>query len=269
LVIDEIKLWGREANEQVANLIKSRYKKGLKVSRVNLLKEGEDQVEYFDVFGPLVICTTEPLPDIIESRCLTFLMKENIEPDVEKTIDEEHAQKLRNLLTIFRLNQLDKGFEEKEKVARRRLNEILIPLHRCLMLVAPDKEKEFKTTIKEIEKIRKEEAGLSLEAEIIEAITEYQKDEKRSFILTAEIQNRLNEGREAIRDQITAWKVASLMKKLGFIKRRERGSQKRGYDIKSELLKDLQVKFDLEKKVLNPEDQVEPEFNLNNENMTE
>ncbi|GAI80519.1 unnamed protein product, partial [marine sediment metagenome] len=83
LVIDEIKLWGSDANQDVANLIKSRYKRGLKVERINLNKTGEDQVEYFDVFAPMIICTTEELTEIIESRCLLFSMQPNVNPSVE------------------------------------------------------------------------------------------------------------------------------------------------------------------------------------------
>ncbi len=39
LIIDEIKLWGPDGNRQVADLIKSRYKRGMKVSRINLNKK--------------------------------------------------------------------------------------------------------------------------------------------------------------------------------------------------------------------------------------
>ncbi|GAI31462.1 unnamed protein product, partial [marine sediment metagenome] len=53
------------------------YKRGLKVSRINLNKTGEDQIEYYDTFTSLVICTTESIPDIIESRCILFTMQKN------------------------------------------------------------------------------------------------------------------------------------------------------------------------------------------------
>ncbi|GAI58125.1 unnamed protein product, partial [marine sediment metagenome] len=143
LVIDEIKLWGRDANENVANLIKSRYKRGLKVSRINLENKGEEQVEYFDVFAPMVICTTEPLNEIIESRCLRFIMRANVNPDVEKSFNETWGQDLRNKLTMFRACYLKPEFEEIKRVARRRLNEILTPLYQVLMLIAPGREDEF------------------------------------------------------------------------------------------------------------------------------
>ncbi|GAI72130.1 unnamed protein product, partial [marine sediment metagenome] len=75
LIIDEIKLLGKGGNQGLADLIKTTYKRGLKVSRINLNKYGEDQIEYYDTFTPLVICTTESIPDIIESRCILFIMQ--------------------------------------------------------------------------------------------------------------------------------------------------------------------------------------------------
>ncbi len=93
---------------KVARLISSRYKRGIKVPRVNTNKKGEDQIEYYNVFGPLVICTTESIPDTIESRCIVFLMQRNSKVEVEKLIDNEWARWLRDELTLFRVNYFDK-----------------------------------------------------------------------------------------------------------------------------------------------------------------
>jgi hypothetical protein len=84
LIIDEIKLMGKGGNQGLADLIKTTYKRGLKVSRINLNKYGEDQIEYYDTFSPLVICTTESIPDIIESRCILFIMQKNSNPQIER-----------------------------------------------------------------------------------------------------------------------------------------------------------------------------------------
>ncbi|MBA7704545.1 hypothetical protein ES703_113359 [subsurface metagenome] len=224
LVIDEIKLWGRDANEQVANLIKSRYKRGLKVQRINTNAQGEGQVEYFDVFAPLVICTTEPLPDIIESRCLTFTMQANINPNVEKCFDEAWGLDLRNKLTVFRATYLDKEFDELPPgLARRRLNEILTPLYQILMLIDPERETEFKATVKEIEQQKIQEAGMTLEAEIIAKVTEYQKKEKEDFILTNELAEMMNADRTD-KNRLSDMLVSNRLKKLGFIKERQTGT---------------------------------------------
>ncbi|MBA7497244.1 hypothetical protein ES702_07856 [subsurface metagenome] len=268
LVIDEIKLWGRDANENVANLIKSRYKRGLKVSRINQNVTGEKQVEYFDVFAPLVICTTEPLPDIIESRCLMFTMRANVNADVEKCFNEAWAQDLRNKLTMFRTCYLETEFDELPRVARRRLNEILTPLYRVLMLIDPGREDEFKSTVKEIERQKQEEAGMSLEAEIIEVVAEYQKKERRDFVLTGDVADIMNETRKD-KDKISNMLVSNRLKKLGFHKERERSTGKMGFRIDSELLEKLQIQYGIEEWTLSPEDQKEPEFEYSQEKKDE
>jgi len=243
LIIDEIKLWGEQGNQEVARLIKSRYKRGLMVSRVNLNKKGEDQVEYFDVFAPLVICTTESIPDTIESRCITFLMQKNTRAEVEKLIDETWAEKLRNKLTLFRATYLDQDLPEVNQIARRRLNEIMLPLYQVLMLIAPERKEAFKMIIEEMETAKEEEEGLSLEAEIVEEIINYQKETGEEVFLTKEITERLNKDRSE-REKITNTLASVRIKRLGFEKTRL--GSKRGFRIHSELLTKLALQFGLD-----------------------
>jgi len=244
LIIDEIKLWGQKGNQEVARLIKSRYKRGLKVPRVNLNRKGENQIEYFDVFGPLAICTTESIPDAIESRCITFLMQKNMRVEVEKLIDEEWATKLRHKLTIFRVNYLDKNIATTEQVARRRLNEIMMPLYQILMLIAPKRKDEFKAAIREMEKTKEEEEGLSLEAEIVERILEYKREAKENVFLTTEIVGRLNRERSE-REKLSDKFVSFRIKRLGFQKTRL-ANGKRGFRIKSGLIEKLALQFGID-----------------------
>jgi hypothetical protein len=266
LVIDEIKLWGSDANQDVQNLIKSRYKRGLKVQRLNMLKDGEDQMEYFDVFAPLVICTTEGLDPIIESRCLLFSMQPNASQSVEKRIDEKKAQELRNKLTIFRANEIDKEFKNpsSKEVGRRRLGEILTPLWQVLMLTSPVLETEFKSTLKEIERAKADEEGMSFEADIVGIITKSCKEENIDFILTKDVSNVLNEDRTE-KAKVSDMLVASRIKRLGFKKRRETTTRRQGFTVRPELLEKLQERFGLEKWVLSPETQKQKEFNYEKE----
>jgi len=244
LVIDEVKLWGPQGNHDVARLINSRYKRGIKVPRVNTNKQGEDQVEYYDVFAPLVICTTESIPDTIESRCIVFLMQRNSRVEVEKLIDEEWARQLRNKLTLFRADYLDKTLRQTDRVARRRLNEIMMPLYQILMLIAPEREGEFKDTVRRIERDKEEEEGMSLEAEIVEAIIEYQKDTKDNAFLTTELVDRLNRERKE-REKLSERLIGIRVKRLGFEKARLTNG-KRGFKIKAELLEKLSLRFEID-----------------------
>ncbi|GAJ15823.1 unnamed protein product, partial [marine sediment metagenome] len=136
LIVDQVKIWGSEGNKDIATLIKARYKRGLVVPRINLNKSGEDQIEYFDTFEPMIICTDETMPQDIESRCITFQMQKNANPKVESKIDKELAKSIRNKLIVFRANLAEKELKEFEPVSRRRLNEILYPLYQILMEIA-------------------------------------------------------------------------------------------------------------------------------------
>jgi hypothetical protein len=241
LVIDEIKLWGPTGKQEVANLIKSRYKRGLKVSRVNLNKKGEEQIEYFDVFAPLAICTTESLPEIIESRCIRFLMQKNAKKEVEKFIDQEWANNLREKLTIFRANFYAIELKRFEPIARRRLNEIIIPLYQVLLLVDPARKEEFREIINKMQKDKEEEEGLSLEAEIVEAVIKYCYNGKEKTFLTTEITNNLNENRLE-KEKVNNTLIGIRLKRLGFKKIRFK-SGKMGFENKEGLLQKLAFQY--------------------------
>ncbi len=241
LIIDEIKLWGPDGNKEVANLIKSRYKRGLKVSRVNMNKSGEDQIEYHDVFAPLVICSTETMPPIIESRCFTFTMRQNASSKVEGEIDEKESAKLRNLLTIFRFKYIDKDLPAVEALTRRRLNEITKPLFQICMLVDPDRKDEFTDFIKYEKMKRSEEEGEVVEADIVKSLKESgDLVENRKFstkAITDELNKNLSE-----KNQYSSRYISSCIKRLGFEKTRLTGG-KMGFRYDESLLSKLIIKY--------------------------
>jgi len=224
LIVDQVKTWGAEGNKDVATLIKARYKRGLVVPRVNLIKSGEDQMEYFDTFGPMVLCTDETMPRDIESRCISFTMRKNENPEVERSIDKDLAKSIRNKLIVFRANLADKELEELGPVSRRRLNEILYPLYQILMEIAPERKDEFKLIIKEIEQKKEGEEGLSFEADIVNEIVKYYNETGEGAFLTSELVARLNEGRRE-REQFSDMRVSLRIKRLGFEKTRLEGGR--------------------------------------------
>ena len=241
LIVDEIHLWGKEGNREVGQLIKSRYKRGLKVSRIDMNKKGEDQVEYFDVFAPLVISTTESIPAIIESRCISFLMQKNKDPGVERFIDKELARKIRNKLTVFRANFMDQKLKEVGSISRRRLNELLNPLYQVLMEVAPDRENEFKLISKSLEQIKEIEEEFTIEAEVVEAVVENYNETGEMTFLTAEITNRLNDEKSE-KDLFSSRFIGRCLVSLGFKKKRLING-KRGFNFKLSFLNNLITQY--------------------------
>jgi len=241
LIIDEIKLLGKGGNQGLADLIKTTYKRGLKVSRINLNKYGEDQIEYYDTFTPLVICTTEAIPDIIESRCILFIMQKNSNPQIERKIDIKWANDLRERLTVFRANYMAKELPEAQYIARGRLNEIMFPLYQSLLLVGSERKNEFIDIVKRIQKNKENEEGMSLEAEIVKAIDDECRENQNRQFLTQVISKRLNEIRSE-NEKISDRAVSSRIKRLGFGKIRFKNGRM-GFRIDEERLESLKTNY--------------------------
>ena len=244
LIIDELKLWGKDSNEAIATLLKSRYKRGIKVSRCNMLKKGENMIEYFDVFGPTVICSTESVPDALESRCILFLMQKNINPVVEKKINKEWTAELRKKLTLFRVKYFDIELPEAETIARRRLQEILGPLQQIQGLIKPDDTTTLKEIAKALEEDIKEEEASSLDAEIVENIKYYHKIEEDKYFLTTELTDRINEDKTD-KEKLKTRMIALRVKRIGFKRHRTPGGH-RGFKTNKELLEKLLRQFNIE-----------------------
>lgn len=218
LILDELKIWGPDGDKEVARLIKSRYKRGLKVPRVDLNQKGENQIQYFDVFAPTVICTDQNIPRELESRSLLFVMQKNTSPNVEDEIDQLTAQELRDRLIAFRARNWEKELPKVEKIARRRLEEIIKPLHQTLMLVDPDREDELREYVRSTKETREAEERLSLQAEIIKAIIDsfYRGEltiDNGMFKLkeATEVINRQRSENEHLKDRT----ISKILKQLG------------------------------------------------------
>ena len=243
LIIDEIKLMGKGGNQGLADLIKTTYKRGVKVSRINLNKYGEDQIEYYDTFTPLVLCTTESIPDIIESRCILFIMQKNSNPQIERKIDKKWANDLRERLTVFRANYINRELPEAQYIARGRLNEIMFPLYRTLLICEPERKSEFINIVKQIKRHKDNEEGMGLEAEIVKAIDDECQENRNRQFLTQSISKRINEFRsenEAISDRV----VNNRIRRLGFHKTRFNNGRM-GFRINTERLRCLINKYQI------------------------
>ena len=218
LILDELKIWGIEGDKEVARLLKSRYKRGLKVARCDLKhSKGEDEIKFFDAFGPTVICTDQKMPPELESRSLLFIMQKNISSEVEDDIDQTKAQELRDRLTAFRARNLHKDLPNPVKMARRRLQEITKPLQQILISIDPDREEDLKEYVKATKEMREIEESLTLQGEIINAIIEtYQADMfTGGKFLVSDITDFINKDRKE-KEQTNSMIIGRRIKQLGY-----------------------------------------------------
>ena len=248
LIIDEIKLAGFDANKEVACLVNNRYKRGVKVCRVSLDKQGEDQLTYYDVFGCTAITTTESIRPALRSRCIVFTMQRNLRAEVERPLDYKRGQVLRNKLTVFRAEFIGKELPAYEQIARGRLNEILLPLYQVLMSVKPAWKPKFREIVKTLRGQRKTEESLSLEYDILQVIVDELGGKIGDLcILTQDIGKAINKEIGEKAKPVSDRSIGFRCKRLGFENWRGQGG-KRGFRIKRELLKSLVERYEIELK---------------------
>jgi hypothetical protein len=244
LIIDEVKLWGRDGNPQVANLIKSRYKRGMKVSRCNMNKSGEDAIDYFDVYAPLMVYSTESMPIIIKSRCITLIMQQNINPVVEKEINLSETEWIRKQWTLQRFQWMGKKLPDVESKARRRLREITQPLLRVCKIMDESRLEEVIDFIDYMKMRKSEEEGETTEVEILRKIYKQRGLTVNEKFKTADIVEALNRYRSE-KDKYSSKYVSTCISRMGFEKTRFHGGRQ-GFRFDKELIKRLCTKYKLE-----------------------
>jgi len=104
LFIDETeKLSNPQRAEDFRNILLNGYKRGSSVYRVE--KEGKSQiVKSFECYSPKMLANIRGLEDVLESRCISFIMKRTYNKEVgEREVDKEDTewQLLRNQMYLF------------------------------------------------------------------------------------------------------------------------------------------------------------------------
>jgi hypothetical protein len=75
LFFDMMNLWKTAERNQTTNIFLLRYEKGAKVARVLYPEKGPfKDTEYYDVYGPTIMATNEPVHHILDTRCLAISM---------------------------------------------------------------------------------------------------------------------------------------------------------------------------------------------------
>ncbi|MBA7576998.1 hypothetical protein ES708_18844 [subsurface metagenome] len=252
LVIDEAKFWGSDMDRDVGRIIMSRYQRGCVVPRINRDKKGENEVEFHNVFGSTIICTTSNIPDAIEDRCIKIQMEKNVFPAVTGDFDLAEEQRLINLLTLFRAKFYNKEFPKHKNIALWRLGEILTPLYKVLLLVDKSRIEEFEGFIKEEETTRAVEEATSDNATIISILIDFY-NEGEDIIATQDIAKKYNQDIENLNFQISPWSMSRKIKPFNFKKKvivKWKQNNKTGWIIDRETLTRLAERFSIETEII-------------------
>jgi hypothetical protein len=245
-VFDEIQLRGDHGNQDVKDLLKNRYTPGCTVTRIERESESNliDQIKTFDTYGGTMICSTEYLDNILESRCLKFIMKQNKRQNVEPNLNKDRAEELRNRLLFFRHYWMKRDFPRVESPARRRLGELLMPLYTMLHITDPNESniKEWDEFVSNMKDKRKESDSHSQDAEGLKAINKVIADGRVSFT-SKEVHTIYNIGKADLHKK-SEGSISKLISRLGFDN--EKIHSGRVWLVDHDLIKQKMEEFDMD-----------------------
>jgi hypothetical protein len=195
-----------ELAEALVEILNAGYQQEQFIPRVN--KE-TNQLKFYDPYGFKVILSTEDLPDTTKGRCVIINTDENINQDIPVSHPtRQDVLELRQYLEWYWIehNPTEKGplykppnpsltFDDlKLIIPNYRAVEKFGPLYR--VTPNPRAQAHILELAKEDADDRKEERGVGMDAEILQALAHAREAEQSERYAIADISKRFNEGRE-------------------------------------------------------------------------
>jgi hypothetical protein len=222
LFIDMMDLWKKAERNQSEDVLLLRFERGAVVGRVLYPEKGafKDMV-YFDVYGPTVMASNEPVHHILDTRCLPISMQNR--PRNYENPTPEKLRDIRERLTAWRAKVMGHHLPEVEVVPNidGRLWDISKPLFQVCKMVCPSNEGMLRSAILEMAGQRVEEKQESMEGQIIGILKDLSPDGLLSewSISLDDIQTRMNEKRPE-GHKLTSRYIGQKIKSIGLKKRR-------------------------------------------------
>jgi hypothetical protein len=242
LFLDEVEILNSENKSEIVALLNAGYRRGQVAIRVKHTEAGEI-LQTFDVFGFKCLSGTSGLRDTLESRCIFIRTTKNPCP-IKFNINEKEASEIRAMLLKWRMDQLENFSEDSEcgegceplleGVQDGRIQE----LFECLLQVANDGKESIISYAQDTAKEVMEENLTTLDAEILEALFDFNKDllhlneeKTESVFLTKDVANEINLERLE-KDKLANRTVGKIIRRLGFHARHTKHGNGWLYDTK-------------------------------------
>lgn len=192
LILDEADFRFSDEKSELVKIFNNGNVRGFPVLRTAITVKKEFDPRAFNVYGPKIIAMRRSFDDeALESRFLTEEMgQRKLRSDIPINLpkeQEEEAGSLRNQLLQYRFDTLDRVRLKDHLVDAQfspRLNQILVPL----LSVSDSKElqHEIKVAAGQLEQHLYQNRSTSMEAGVLEILTELFKEEGRSHVSIAE-----------------------------------------------------------------------------------
>lgn len=247
IFLDVKDIWKKAEQNESEDVLLKRFEQGAKVARVLYPEKGAfKDTRYFDIFGPTIIATNEPVPFILRTRSIVVSMPEAPEPGkLLSEVTRQMGLPFRERLVAFRARRMTEVLPEFTKLPLGRFGDITQALGRIMRLVSPELEKNFGELMQYLWREKMEEQANTPQAKVVLAIKKAVQVASQTSDLTGVAEIQLAKVVEILNNpkEFSPVKVGKLVKALAFDKRRRAGGQSILVDPK--LLRQLEVKYGL------------------------
>jgi len=201
LFFDVMDVWKKAERNGCEDILLGRFEKGQKCSRILYPEKGpfKDTVNY-DIYGPTIIATNEPLHKILDTRGLQIIMP-NLPSNYENP-RPELARELKERLTAWRAKHLTKRLQEINTIEgiSGRLWDISKPLLQIARMLDTENFIQLADAILSIAGEQKETKQDTIEGRMVAIIRELtDQTDSAQFsewhLKTSDIHHHFNEGR--------------------------------------------------------------------------
>lgn len=224
LFFDLMDLWKKAEKNGAEDILLLRYEKGAKATRVIYPEKGafKDTV-YYDVYGPTIIATNEPLHKILDSRGINITMPNK--PGNYENPTPEKASDIKARLTAWRARVMNRPLPVIEPIEgiSGRLWDISRPMFQVCKMVYPEGFNDLVIALKEVAGQRIEDKKASIEGQIVGILYELSSEGLPEWtVKTSEIISKLNENRQESH-KLTSQYLGRKLKAIGLNTRKLHG----------------------------------------------
>lgn len=225
LFFDCMDIWKKALKQKSEDILLLRFEKGAQVERILYPEKGPfDDTVYYDIFGATIIATNEPVHNILDTRCIPIIMQQSSKV-FELDPSEQLGLEFRERLTAWRAIYLNKELPTQSKPAKGRLGDILKPLAIIINLIIPERRSELDELVRSIEKSRMVEKSISIEGEVLYAISKSIKLVENKRLTISDITYELNREKDN-KEEVAPQKVGKVLTSLGFERAKKHGGKR-------------------------------------------
>lgn len=229
LFLDLMDLWKKAEKSNCQDILLGRFEKGVQCARVLYPDRGAfNDTVYYDIYGPTIIATNEPLHKILGTRCLPITMPNH--PGNYENPKPEYALELKARLTAWRAKCLAAALPDLAPIdgISGRLWDISKPLFQIARMIGPENEETVETAVLGIAGEKSAEKRETFEGNLVGIIHDLSEESGLSglpewSLRTSEIARKYNVERPAGRPEVTVAWIGIRLTSLSLKKRQVNG----------------------------------------------